>query len=168
MTEQIEARPAVLREEVLEEALRLIEALRPLEPIQRALLLNRAATPEGRAELGRLRDLIADLLSASLTVLALLGLDRGALAAIREAAEVLLRASLEAAALARTLSANGARLERAERSIGRALAAHRGGGGWFELKKVKGANGRYYGPYLYYRWRDGAVKRSRYRGKGGK
>ena len=168
MTEQVQSASSVLREEVLEEALRLIEALRPLEPIQRALLLNRAATPEGREELGRLRDLIADLLSASLTVLALLGLDRGALAAIREAAEVLLRASLEAAALARTLSANGARLERAERSIGRALAAHRGGGGWFELKYIKGANGRYYGPYLYYRWRDGAVKRSRYRGKGGK
>ena len=168
MTEQIEARPAVLREEVLEEALRLIEALRPLEPIQRALLLNRAATPEGRAELGRLRDLIADLLEASTTVQALLGLDRGALAAIREAAEVLLRASLEAAALARTLSANGARLERAERSIGRALAARREAGGWFELKYIKGANGRYYGPYLYYRWRDGAVKRSKYRGKGGK
>jgi hypothetical protein len=168
MTEQVQSASSVLREEVLEEALRLIEALRPLEPIQRALLLNRAATPEGREELGRLRDLIADLLEASTTVLALLGLDRGALAAIREAAEVLLRASLEAAALARTLSANGARLERAERSIGRALAAHRGGGGWFELKYIKGANGRYYGPYLYYRWRDGAVKRSRYRGKGGK
>ena len=113
-------------------------------------------------------DLIADLLEASTTVQALLGLDRDALAAIREAAEVLLRASMEAAALARTRSANGTRLERAARSIGRALAARRGGGGWFELKKVKGANGRYYGPYLYYRWRDGAVKRSRYRGKGGK
>jgi hypothetical protein len=168
MTEQVQSASSVLREEVLEEALRILEALRPLEPIQRALLLNRAATPEGREELGRLRDLIADLLEASTTVQALLGLDRGALAAIREAAEVLLRASLEAAALARTLSANGARLERAERSIGRALAAHRGGGDWFELKYIKGANGRYYGPYLYYRWRDGAVKRSRYRGKGGK
>jgi hypothetical protein len=168
MTEQVQSASSVLREEVLEEALRILEALRPLEPIQRALLLNRAATPEGREELGRLRDLIADLLEASTTVQALLGLDRGALAAIREAAEVLLRASMEAAGLARALSANGARLERAERSIGRALAAHRGGGGWFELKYIKGANGRYYGPYLYYRWRDGAVKRSRYRGKGGK
>jgi len=168
MTEQVQSASSVLREEVLEEALRILEALRPLEPIQRALLLNRAATPEGREELGRLRDLIADLLEASTTVQALLGLDRGALAAIREAAEVLLRASLEAAGLARTLSANGARLERAERSIGRALAARRGGGGWFELKWVTGANRKRYGPYLYYRWRDGAVKRSQYRGKSGK
>jgi hypothetical protein len=168
MTEQVQSASSVLREEILEEALRILETLRPLEPIQRALLLHRAATPEGRAELGRLRDLIADLLSASLTVLALLGLDRDALAAIREAAEVLLRASMEAAALARTLSANGTRLERAERSIGRALAARRGGGGWFELKWVTGANRKRYGPYLYYRWRDGAVKRSQYRGKSGK
>ena len=168
MTEQVQSASSVLREEILEEALRILEALRPLEPIQRALLLNRAATPEGREELGRLRDLIADLLEASTTVQALLGLDRGALAAIREAAEVLLRASLEAAGLARTLSANGTRLERAERSIGRALAARRGGGGWFELKWVTGANRKRYGPYLYYRWRDGAVKRSQYRGKSGK
>jgi hypothetical protein len=33
-------------------------------------------------------------------------------------------------------------------------------GGWFELKTVNG-----YGPYLYYRWRDGKTCRSRYLGK---
>jgi len=157
----------VLREEVLEEALRILEALRPLDGLQRAMLLARAAHEEGRVDLGRIRDLVADLLEASPTLLAILGLDRDQLAALREAVEVLLRTPAEAVGLARALSTNGARVEQAERQLGRVLAARRGGGGWFELKYVRGANGRMYGPYLYYRWRDGAVKRSQYRGKGG-
>jgi len=159
----------VLREEVLEEALRILEALRPLEPIQRTMMLAQAANEEGRTNLCRLRDLIADLdlMEASPMLLAILGLDRDRLERLREAAEVLLRASAEASGLVRALSANGIRVERAERQLSRALAARRGAGGWFEWKYVTGANGRRYGPYLYYRWRDGAVKRSQYRGKGG-
>jgi len=157
----------VLREEVLEEALRILEALRPLEPIQRTMLLARAAHEEGRMDLGRLRGFVADLMEASLTILAILGLNREQLATIRVAIEVLLRAPVEAIGLAQALSANGIRVERAERQLSRALAARRGAGGWFEWKYVTGATGRRYGPYLYYRWRDGAVKRSQYRGKGG-
>jgi len=117
-------------------------------------------------DLGRLRGFVADLMEASLTILAILGLNREQLATIRVAIEVLLRAPVEAIGLAQALSANGIRVERAERQLSRALAARRGAGGWFELKYVR-VKGRIYGPYLYYRWRDGAVKRSQYRGKGG-
>lgn len=166
MTEQA---VQTVREEDLEAARRILEALRPLDPIQRTLLLGRSSHEEGRMELGRLRGMIADLLDASPTLLAILGMDPERLGRLREAVEVLLRAQADALALARALSANGLRVEQAERQIDRtlrALAARRGIGGWFELKFIT-VRGRRYGPYLYYRWREGGRKRSRYKGKGG-
>jgi len=38
-------------------------------------------------------------------------------------------------------------------------------GHWREKKWIPGKNGRIYGPYLYERWRDGKICRSKYLGK---
>lgn len=160
----------MITRDVLEEAERLIWVLRNIPEMPRAMLLH-MASDERHEGLSRVKHIVESLMNEAPEHLVILGLDREHMRAVVEAIDALAGVSARAASLLRALSAGGIRLRDAEQQIERALYGSgagkdgEGGSGWWEAKHIR-VKGREYGPYLYWRWREGGRKRSKYEGKG--
>lgn len=139
-----------MRAEVLRWAQRVLETLAPLPSERRRLLLEMARNGEGRERLRAIVEGAAEELRA----------DPPGAGDLREAARTLLEAPPVAVKAAAALSRDGERISEVIAQVGRALQRDLLDGGWFELKEING-----YGPYLYYRRREGSRKRSEYIGK---